>query len=272
MQVQRKAIKMNDQNETNEQLEVAPVAEVGQMELLSEKQMQSLAERVEQQQKIRQIVLKVTKAHHWRPMGESAYLEQMGCKVIASFLGLGMDVDEPVEQREDDDAGTYYSFTTKVTITFRGRSVDEFGYADSRDDFFTHGGKLPQSEVKKGNIKKKSITNAMNRGIKAILGLDFTRAEVEAAVGSLGGQTGVDYKSKPKEELTANDIELKADMKKKIWLMVEKDEIAAKAYIKNLTAFKDFKGHEDFDKVSMKQWNFKKTQINEEYAQWEKAQ
>lgn len=263
---------MNEPEKQKEDLQaIDPVMEVGQMPLLNENQFEELEKRVEQQQRIRQIVLKTTKPHNWLVMGNKAYLDEMGCKVIASFLGLGLDIDEPVESHHKDEKGDYYSFTTKVTITFRGRSIDQFGDADSRDDFFTHGGKLPQSEVKRGNIKKKSITNALNRGIKTLLGLDFTRAEVEGVVGSLGGSSAVDYKSKPKEEMTADDVALKDNIKLKIWKMTGKDEQAFKDYLQKLTAWpeKDFKGHTDIDKLSAKVLKFKKKQVDEDYEKWE---
>lgn len=267
--------KPEEQSEQGEQLQaIEPVMEAGQMPLLSEQQFEDLEKRVEQQQRIRQIVLKCTKPHHWRTMGASAYLEQIGCKVVAGFLGLGLDVDNPVETQEMDDNGSYYSFTTKVTVSFRGRSVDEFGYADSRDDFFSGAGAKPQSEIKKGNIKKKSITNGLNRGIKAILGLDFTRAEVEAVVGSLGSQGAIDYKSKPKEELTAKDVALKEELKLKIWKMTGKDEEQFKIYLQKITAWpeKDFAGHTDINKLSPKMLKFKKKVVDEDFGKWELTQ
>lgn len=264
---------MSDEN-NNEQLQTTqPIVEAGTMPLLSEAQFQDLEKRVEQQQRIRQVVLKATKPSQWRIMGESAYLEQSGCKSIAAFLGLGIDVEDPVQVTEKDEEGSYISFTTKVTITFRGRSIDEYGTAHSRDPFLA--GDKPQSEVNLGNIKKKSITNAYNRGIKAILGLDFSRVEVEAVIGKIG--SAVDYKKKPKEEITADDVTMKNDMKLKIYKMTDKDEGKFKNYIKELTTFKNkagetIQGKTDFDKISMKQWNFKKTKVNEDYAAWEKEQ
>ena len=267
---------MTDDHENNEQLEaVTPVMEAGQQALLSEQQMEDLEARVVQQQQIRQIVLKTTKPHHWRVMGNAAYLEQMGCKVVASFLGLGLDVDDPVEKIEVDDAGSYYSFSTKITVKYRGREIDELGYADSRDKFLA--GNKPQSEVNKGNIKKKSITNAMNRGIKAFLGLDFTREEVEKVVGSLGGGAAVNYKSKPKEEMTANEVALKDEMKLKIWKMCDKDEARSLEYLEKLTAFKtkegdQIPGRKDFEKVSAQQWKFKKKQVDADFVKWESEQ
>jgi len=263
---------MSDDKEKAEITIVDPVVELGQMPLLDEKQMLNLAKRVEQQKQIKQLVLRTTHMRHWVVMGNTPYLNEAGSKIIASFFGLGIKNSIPEEQIELDENGEYYSYSTLCEIVKDGRVVVELGYADSRDDFFSHGGKLPQSEIKKGNIKKKSITNAMGRAIKAFLGLDFTKEEVEKSVGSLGGASGVDYKSKPKEELTAADVELKKEMKGKIWAMCEKDMEKVKTYLKKITAFKDFKGHDDFDKVSMKQWGFKKAQVNSDYAKWEEGQ
>lgn len=265
---------MSEEN-NNEQLN--PVLEAGQAPLLDEKGFADLEARVVQQQRIKQIILKTTKPHHWRVMAGNAYLEQMGCKVIAGFLGLGLDTDMPEEANHKDEKGDYYSYTTPIDVTFRGRSIREYGYADSRDDFFTHGGKLPQSEVNRGDIKKKSVTNAYGRGIKAILGLDFTRAEVEVVVGSLGGSGAVGYKGKPKEEMTADEVSLKDEMKLKIWKMCDKDETKSLDYLEQLTAFKTKEGEQipgrrDFEKVSAKQWKFKKSKVNEDFAGWEKEQ
>lgn len=262
---------MTDENENFEVVTADPMIELGQMPLLDEKQMENLAKRVEQQKQIKQLVLRSTSLRHWIVMGDNPYLNEAGTKIIASFFGLGIKNEIPEEVAERDDQGDYYSYTTLCEVTKGGRSVCELGYADSRDDFFSHGGKLPQSEIKKGNIKKKSITNAMGRAIKAFLGLDFTREEVEKAVGSLGKASGVGYKGKAKEELTSDDVRARNDLKGKIWLMCNKDVTTVKAYLKKLTAWpeKDFAGHEDFDKISMKSLKMKSKTIVSHYMDWE---
>jgi len=263
---------MNDDNEKAEIVAADPMIELGQMPLLSEEQLQNLERMVLQQKQIKQIVLKTTSVRHWIVMGDNAYLNEAGTKIIGSFFGLGIKNTIPEENIERDEKGDYYSFSTLCKISKGGREVEELGYADSRDDFFSHSGKLPQSEIKKGNIKKKSITNAVSRGLKSFLGIDFTRAEVEKVVGKLEGATAVDYKNKPKEELTAADVDLKKEIKTKIWSICEKDMDKVKEYLKSLTAFNDFKGHDNFDKVSMKQWGFKKKDVDKDYSVWEAKQ
>ena len=265
---------MNDDNDKAEITVSGPIVELGQMTLLTDEQMANLTRMVEQQKQIKQIVLKTTTRRNWIIMGDNAYLTEAGVKIIGAFFGLGIKNTIPEEKIEHDEKGEYYSYSTICEITKNGRSVAELGYADSRDDFFSHGGKLPQSEIKKGNIKKKSITNAVGRAIKSFLGIDFTREEVEKVIGSLGSATAIDYKSKPKEELTADDIAIRDEAKGKIWLICEKNLEAVEIYLQKLTEWpeKDFKGHKDFDKISMKQLKNKIKTINKHYDEWEEKQ
>lgn len=269
---------MSDENEPAEILDQHPesaLIEVGGDRLLSDNELAELEKRVEQATKIKQIILKVTKTHHWSVYGDMAYLEQSGCKAVASFIGLGIKLGEPKQTLVKDDDGSYHSYETTCTVTHRGREWTDIGTADSRDPFLSKG--KPQSEVNLGNIKKKSVTNAMQRAIKGCLGIDFTKSEVEAVVGTLGQSRAINYKSKPKEEFTADDVELKNDMKKKIYFMCDKDAEKSKDYLEKLTAFKtkdgeEVKGKRDFDRISMKQWNFKKNQVNKDFADWEAGQ
>jgi len=207
---------MNDDNDKAEIVAADPMIELGQMPLLTEDQINNLEKMVIQQKQIKQIVLKTTSVRHWLVMGDNAYLTEAGVKIIGSFFGIGIKNTIPEENIEHDENGDYYSYSTICEISKNGRVVAELGYADSRDDFFAtkniyKDGNFvekiikPQSEISRGNIKKKSITNAVGRAIKAFLGIDFTKEEVEKVIGSLGGAKGVDYKGKKKdkEELTA---------------------------------------------------------------------
>lgn len=266
---------MNDETKNEVMPVTDPIAEIGQMELLNPEQMTNLKKRVIQQQQIKQIVLTSTNLRHWIMHGDVPYLNEAGTKIIASFFGLGIKSTIPERMAESDEKGDFTSYATLCTVTKAGREVTEMGTADTRDPFLA--GSKPQSEVNHGNIKKKSITNAMNRAIKAFLGLDFTREEVEKAVGPLDGAVAVDYKSKKeKEVLTADDVAVKKEIKGKIFLICDKDVEKAKLYLEALTSWekdgKTIKGKTDFDKVSMKQWKYKKPQVDADYKSWEVAQ
>jgi len=265
---------MIDDNDKAEIVAVDPMVELGQMPLLTEEQIKNLERMVTQQKQIKQIVLKTTSVRHWLVMGDNAYLTEAGVKIIGSFFGLGIKNTIPEEKIEHDENGEYYSYSTICEITKNGRSVAELGYADSRDSFFSSAGKKPQSEISRGNIKKKSMTNAVSRAVKAFLGIDFTKAEVEKVVGSLGGASAVDYKGKAKEELTADDVALRKEAKEKITLICESNVEAAKVYIQKLTEWpeKDFKGHTEFDKISMKALKMKMKTINKHFEEWESKQ
>lgn len=267
---------MTEEKENTELVQTDSLVEVGQMPLLSEKQMADLEKKIIQQKQIKQLVLKTTSARHYLMMGNTPYLNEAGVKIIASFFGLGIKTSQPEESIEKDDEGDYYSFSTLCEVRRPGyESITEIGYADSRDSFFSSvkgGGRKPQSEINKGNIKKKSVTNAMSRAVKACLGLDFTKEEVEKALGqSLGNSNAVDYKSKPKEEMTAGDKQLKEEIKLKIWKMTGKNEEAFKVYLKKLTEWpeKEFAGHDDLEKVSIKSLKHKKKIVDAHYVKWE---
>lgn len=252
-------------------MQEAPLSDVGHMPLMSEKDKSNFIKRIEQSMWMKQAVLKVTNIRHWVMHGDKPYLTEAGCKSVCAVIGLGVRMVSVDESKERDEGGDYYSFTAICKVTYRGRQHEDIGYADSRDPFLA--GDRPQSEIRKGNIKKKAITNAMGRAIKGFLGLDFTRVEVEKVTGPLGAAAGVNYKSKKeKEEFTADDLKLRKDLKSKIWSICDENADMAKEYIKKLTTYKDFKGHENFEKITMKQLGFKKDTINSHYVDWESEQ
>lgn len=155
---------------------------------------------IDLQIRIRQASLKMTLPDQWLDQGGKPYLQIGGSERIAQGWGISIsktDTSNP-EWREDSKGNKYYEIKAKVTATFRGRDYEQEGSATSKDKFFGKVGKVlkEESEIAISDIRKKALTNAMNRVIKSIVGLSHvTWEELERAGIKKGKVQAIEYKT-----------------------------------------------------------------------------
>ena len=133
------------------------------------------------QDRIKKSAIKVTNQNDWIDQNGNPYLQWKGASSIACAFGVSYSDLNFSKENDKDDDGEFVIYTATAMVKWQGRSVPEIGTGSSRDSFFgKRGGRfLPLSEVDLNNVKKKALTNMLNRGIKSLLGLSFTWNDIE---------------------------------------------------------------------------------------------
>jgi len=132
---------------------------------------------VEAYKMVRTHVLDMTEPDDWMIHGQDGdpdprvYL----CADGAIRIGLGLGVQwggfkqERIEHQ--DSNGAFYEIVTTAHFMYCGRYIEATGSADTRDSFFSHQGQLDSDDVDIQNIRYKSETACVRRGISAVLAL-----------------------------------------------------------------------------------------------------
>jgi hypothetical protein len=160
----------------------------------------SLADEVEQRldamNKIKRVALKLTNKHDWIAQNGKPYLQASGAEKIARLFGVSWRISEPVQE---DLAGGHFSFTYKGEFSLQGATIEAIGTRNSKDGFFSRGGKLPASEIDRGDVKKAAYTNLLANGITRILGVrNLTYDDLEEYAGISQNQvTSISYSKPP---------------------------------------------------------------------------
>jgi hypothetical protein len=151
---------------------------------LTEREVALAEEAVPHFERIRRIALEVTRQDDWIDIGGRPHLNSSGAMKVAALFGVsltGMRVDETHEKLDGKEVVRY---AARLTARFLGREVETEGVASSDDAFFSrkNGKPVPLHEVNLNSVRKKAVTNAQVRAVKAILGLGgITWDEVRAA-------------------------------------------------------------------------------------------
>jgi len=218
---------------------------------------------------VKKIILGATNDQDWVTLGKKPYLTESGCKKIAQVMGVNFTGLQVKEERQEIEGDLVFRYTATVTAQWnlngRTRSVDELGEADSNDPFFREytdhatGDKRrrPLSEVRLGNVKKKAVTNAMNRALKNILALNGTSWEDIKGAGVKEEKTSsVQYgKSKERRDDRTGDAggDPKTRLKNVIADLALWDEVSFDDILQGLSAFVGRDGKEvackDFSKL-----------------------
>jgi hypothetical protein len=224
-------------------------------------------------EQIRKLAIKLTNPLDWVDEAGKPYLQVSGCNKIAGAFGV--QTESPVFEKEpfNDEKGDYYIYSCKIAGRWNNVEASEIGAASSRDDFFAQrtitnaqGEKekvlKPQSEIDPCDIRKKALTNGMNRLIKRLLGLSFTWEDIEkisegkitrAACAGVKFATG----SKGGNDDSPETKSKREDCRKAILEINDNNEAAAKEWLKKATAFskdgKDIPGKENMASLSEKQ-------------------
>lgn len=203
---------------------------------------------------------KLTQPNHWVNHGTSTEpkfsLQGPGAEALATPLGIYEDPPIVREVKRHDEKGEFFAF--EVEGIMHSRTLKRYGWfvgeCTSRDQFFTaKPGYEPEKD--KHLIKNSALTNWRVNGICRLAGMRNPDPDTLKAAGlDVAKIPAIDYKKGFKEVALADDAKKKLD-ELRDWLMMlcNNDKEAAKAKLKELTAFKDFAGVEDTRKLSEKQ-------------------
>lgn len=140
--------------------------------------------------RIRKVALSKTSITDWLDEGGKPYLQRGGCDKVAAFIGASYRSPTYEVEHDKDEQGEIIRIYCNLTCVWQRRELPELGSASSRDSFFGVRSRwndttkqnekyfLPISEIDLTDLRKKSLTNALNRGIKGMLGLTLTWEEV----------------------------------------------------------------------------------------------
>jgi hypothetical protein len=198
--------------------------------------------------RIRKVALSKTSLADWIDEGGKPYLQRGGCDKVGAFIGASYTSPTYEVERSKDENGDLLIIYCSLMILWQRRELPEIGSASSRDPFFgVRGGKfLPLSEIDQTDLRKKSLTNALNRGIKGILGLSLTWEEVAQITENrvtrekvIAAGQGVNFSKGTQGGKTDASPET-ADKRSKVWKMLLEicgDEAAASARLVKLTVW-----------------------------------
>jgi hypothetical protein len=150
-------------------------------------------------QRIRSLALRVTSENDWTDVSGKPYLNHSGAMKVAALFGVSLTGMRVEESREKIGDKQIIRYVARTTARFIGREVEVEGGASSDESFFAKkdGRTIPLSEVNLNTVRKKALTNAQSRAVKAILGLGgLTWKEVQGAGIGKHSLPSVDYSKK----------------------------------------------------------------------------
>ena len=143
--------------------------------------------------RLRTLALSVTGDLDWVDLSGHPYLTTSGSLKIAALFSVSFTDTRVEETREKLGEKEVVRFSVMLRARFMGRELDVVGGASSDESFFAKrdGKPVPLSEVNLNSVRKKAVTNAQSRAVKALLGLGgLTWEDLKAA--------GVQVKAMPK--------------------------------------------------------------------------
>jgi len=160
----------------------------------------------------RRAALKVTFGSDWVDENGDGllYLQGKGARRLAAVFCIRIYDVERERMKEMDSEGEYISVIHTGKANFRGRIIEDMGYADNRMPFLTKGGKIPSEDINIGDFYKKSRTDLDRRLITNILGLESMpiselpesmRKDVVRVTRTKGGQGGNTQDSNTREKV-----------------------------------------------------------------------
>lgn len=139
---------------------------------------------------IRKFCIRLTSIVDWVDESGVPYLLWQGAAKIAGKVGMKYEFDKdgngnPAfnEKIFSDEHGECLEISISGMCEREGISLPEVGTSTSRDSLWgkRDGQFVPLSEVDRTDVKKKAVTNFLNRGLKSRMGLSFTWEEIAQA-------------------------------------------------------------------------------------------
>ena len=156
-------------------------------------------ERVEVYKQFVTTAYRLTNARDWVKLGNVYYLQSGGCDKVAEIFGISFG--EPkfdMETWETEDGQLDVMYTCSIPVTGLGRQIVAIGCRKLSDPFFVSdrgGTKKRLAQVERHNVKKAAVTNAKNRGLKELMGLQNpTEQQLREAGVEMGSTASVAYK------------------------------------------------------------------------------
>lgn len=206
--------------------------------------------------------------------GGKPYFDHLACERIAKIVGLVIKINEKngridYEKVIEDEAKNKYTIylTGKVYYTNRPDDYEiQEGSSCSFDDWYKEYQIIEEQETEDGKKKKvvisanalpeskvreKARANLIQRLVKKFLGLDFTWEELEAVGIDKNKCRGFQFNTATTVD-SAETLSKKEDVWKKILEICNGNIELAKKTLKKHTAFGDFEGYSDINKVKEK--------------------
>lgn len=251
---------MSDIEQTKQALAPTIVEEAPLALILTDEGIKQFEAQVEFYRRFITACYKLTQPNHWVNHGtatEPKYsLQGPGAEALATPLGIYEDPPIVREVKRHDANGEFYAF--EVEGIMHSRTLKRYGWfvgeCTSRDQFFT-AKKGYEPEVDKHLIRNSALTNWRVNGICRLAGMRNPDPETLKAAGlDTSKIPAINYRQGFKEAALSDAAKPKLD-EIRTWLMIlcNNDAVAAKAKLKELTAFKDFAGVDDPKKLSEKQ-------------------
>jgi hypothetical protein len=205
----------------------------------------------------RVLAVNQTEPEDWYDYGGNPGMDVGAAERIRLLFGL-QAYDLSV-QRDDkvDSRGSFYIITVTGKIGHEREQMDIMGSQTSRKAFYSksQGEDIDSVDVNEGNVRKDAISNWWTNAISRFLGLRGLTWERIAEISNnritKDKAKKIDFKSSKAERTPGDD-----DKVTKIWAwlleMNGQSVKDAKNQLKSLTAFNDFKGYLDIEKVSTK--------------------
>ena len=233
--------------------------------------MAELAEkRVDAINRIKRAALKVTNARDWTNQNDNPYLNVSGGEKVARLFGISWRIDEPqLTVREDG----HFGYTYKGYFSLGTATIEFEGSRSSLDGFFTHGGKIPPTEIDKNDVKKAALTNTIGNGVTRILGIrNLSWEDLKESGIDISKIVKIDY---GKGEMTEEAKDLRKKIGKMLMEMAANDKDKASKLLMEYTSFvgkegKEVKGKSSITALSEKAIPTVYGKIKEAYEQWGK--
>jgi len=174
----------NEKDQSQDELEVKSEAiMLTGRELIIQSDSERIALETQAEQRLKlarrliQLALGTTNSGDWLNINGKPYLQASGAKKLLKPFGLSVtDVHFETEGRTAGKGGLEeVRYTCFLSISDpQGNILEQVGSASSSDPIFAIRGdkQLPLSEIDLGDVRKKSYTNALNRAVKSLIGLD----------------------------------------------------------------------------------------------------
>ncbi len=248
-----------------------------------------VAKRAEKMKQIMILAYKTLSPKNVVNFGGEPYIDHLGSKQIANFFGLVCKQNSNERgvayQKEMIDPDTNH-YTIKITgqVYFAGHPEDAEiyeGSAESFGEFFRQWQIVEEQEIEgkkkkivvsaltlpQTKVEEKATANLLQRAIKKKLGISPSWEMLEAAGIKKEDCKGFNFNSGTGAD-SAELIQKRQEVWNKILEICNQDVDKAKRTLKENTAFKDFQGHTDINKVKETQLNVLARNVDKFYKDY----